>query len=169
MVTSNFDFACCACSRLTGTSSIVRVTRYNNWMCVKPQATQSVRHLDQLCDRRMLDHGAVRNDLGRSLRCQICIRIDGMWSKKELVGVCISAELAPLHLARCYPYFVHESLDFDQINPFRHSPTEADKAALRCAKSDWAGQQFFAKAVKNRLPSDVVWLIQEACLQSCIS
>ena len=122
-ITSNFEFACCVVSRLNGASSIVRVTRHSNFMCVKPQATHSIRFLDQRCARHkvlMLGLGTVCSDLGRPMRCQICIKVDGMWSKKELVSVRASAELAPLHLARCYPYFVHESLDFDRQETRTH-------------------------------------------------
>lgn len=170
-VTRNFEFACCLCARLTDCSRVMRVTRYNNWLCVKPQAIPNIRHLETLCDQRsfQLDQGAVRDSEVPRTRCLICIKVDGMWSKKEIVGVTASADLPPQHVARCYPYHLNEWLNFDSLNPFRPSLTATDKAVLQCARMDWAGQLFFAKAVKSRLPTEIIWLIQEVCLANCLS
>lgn len=172
LITSNFDFACCVCSRLPCCPRIVRVTRHNNWLYVSPQATQSIRHLERLRDHRhgpYFDPVAELNVAVRTVRCLICVKVEGMWCKKELLSVRASVNLPPQHLARCYPYVLHEWLNFDQLNPFRHTSTPSEQAALQRAKLDWEGQQFFAEALSSRLPSELIWLIQETCLQSCIA
>lgn len=163
VVTSNFDFACCVCSRLTNCTCIVRVTCCNTWMHINRQAVQSVKHLDTL----ILDLAAVPDTDQRSLRCHICVKVDGMWSRKELLSIRPFGDLPPKHLARCYPYVLHEWLNFDQLNPFRQTSREKDQATLQCAKMDWVSELYFAKALKNRLPSEIVLLSQETCLQSC--
>ena len=158
LISSDFAFARSFRScleRASGiTCGIVRVTYYNRCFGVKSQPTSVVDHLDRLWDRPP--------SVLHKTFCITCIRgtQTAGTDPKLLTGLTVSPTPGTScqgHQLTWSPQHLHERLQLNTLNvDSATARSPAAIAAFRATKLIWLGPTYFARAMKARLPVEVV-------------
>ena len=160
LVTSSFAFArlvcCCLGRSCRSWFDILRVTHYDRCLPVGQQSSEFVSRLDsQWCTPPSVLTEA---------NCELCVKSYRSDPHEEVTwmvrGLNVCVELAgpcPAHQSDPPADFAHEQLRLNVLNEqWPGARSAAARAALQSAKVAWTGPLYFAKAMKDQLPPEIL-------------
>ena len=165
LASASFAFARLFCHHLELSlgkkMGVIRVTYYNRSLPVGSQSSAFVTKLDsRWCRPPCVTEKAY---------CVLCIKTHGQHNTC-LEGLSVSPDLGTVcqaHQLNWAPQLKHERLQLNAVSKQWYEGNTAKAcAALRSAKLAWTGPLYFARAVSNMLPVDIVnYIVAISCEQ----